>query len=260
MNYFSAEYEEMHNETEQLIRQDRMAEIEINWLPKRDEDGNIVFIMEGKNKGQPRREYMFNGRLKTCRIGDYLVSLENCTCMDFRQRHLPCKHMYKLASRVGVFAKKEIRSKELMADFSKGYADGWKFIVRPCNYESLDIRRQKTLLTQGVIYNFSRGQIFYDTIVAYDVWRKALQKINLSLQIDSVTSSSSFPIVEWVGERFMRQDKPVYGIVNFSVYKPNIERTRLEKVAIYSCRQNEFVELLKMGRFADENGELITLE
>ena len=33
----------------------------------------------------------------------YEVYLENCTCMDFMRRKLPCKHMYRLAHELGVF-------------------------------------------------------------------------------------------------------------------------------------------------------------
>ena len=47
--------------------------------------------------------------------------------------------------------------------------------------------------------------------------------------------------------------------VTFSVYKPNAERTKVEPISSYTCRQNEFVNLLKTGSFADENGELITV-
>lgn len=35
--------------------------------------------------------------------GVYLTSLTSCDCMDNSIRRLPCKHMYRLASEVGVF-------------------------------------------------------------------------------------------------------------------------------------------------------------
>lgn len=31
----------------------------------------------------------------------YITSFSSCTCGDFRARHLPCKHMYKLAAQYG---------------------------------------------------------------------------------------------------------------------------------------------------------------
>lgn len=33
--------------------------------------------------------------------GVYDVTLNSCTCKDFGMRHLPCKHIYKLASELG---------------------------------------------------------------------------------------------------------------------------------------------------------------
>ena len=39
----------------------------------------------------------------TGKINDYDVSLEKCPCIDFSRRHLPCKHMYRLAHELGIF-------------------------------------------------------------------------------------------------------------------------------------------------------------
>jgi len=30
------------------------------------------------------------------------ATLESCTCPDFKERKLPCKHMYRLASELGL--------------------------------------------------------------------------------------------------------------------------------------------------------------
>ena len=210
------------------------------------------------------------------KYGDYEVSLESCTCMDFKMRRLPCKHMYKLAKELKLFVNKNERSRELIADFTNGYAYGWRFIVRPCNYSSLDIMWQSLLaegekrgknskkeivLTQGKLYNFQRGCVFYDNIEAYTgVWYDALQKINFCLQVDSVTESVDVrPIVVWEDNKFVRRQDPIYGVVNFSVYSPNAEKTGLEKIKNFSCQQDEFVSLLKTGEFADENGEIQNL-
>lgn len=251
MNFFSPEFEELHNDEEQLLRQDNSFKVEMANVRKKAQTGRTKY-------------------------GDYEVSLESCTCMDFQMRQLPCKHMYKLANELKLFINKSERSRELIADFSKGYADGWRFVVRPCNYASLDIILQNRLvggekrgknskkeltLTQGNLYNFQRGVIFYDNMAAYDgVWDDALKKINLCLQIDSVTESIDVrPIIVWEENRFVRRQAPIYGMVNFSLYKPDAERTRLEKIKSFSCRQDEFVSLLKTGEFADENGEIQTL-
>lgn len=151
------------------------------------------------------------------------------------------------------------RTRELIADFSKGYAAGWKFIVRPCNYTELDIlyglrtdenvsSEKKIVLTQGTCYNFLQGSIFYDNMVAYtDNWEDALKKINISLQVD------------WVSESIRTKKEPIYGTIHFSVYKPNRDLTRLEKISSFSCRQDEFVSLLKTGEFIDTKGNKYNL-
>lgn len=33
----------------------------------------------------------------------YHATLKNCDCEDFKSRHLPCKHMYRLAMEMGAF-------------------------------------------------------------------------------------------------------------------------------------------------------------
>lgn len=37
------------------------------------------------------------------KIRSFVTSLEECTCPDFEKRHLPCKHMYRLAHELGVY-------------------------------------------------------------------------------------------------------------------------------------------------------------
>ena len=45
--------------------------------------------------------------------GVYRTTLEDCTCVDFRRRKMPCKHMYRLAIEVGAF------EGEVVSDVSK---------------------------------------------------------------------------------------------------------------------------------------------
>ena len=254
MNFFSPEnldiLLEIHNEPEQIERQGKILEVGI----------------KTKNKKE-----MFDSELKkmTTTKG-YEVTLENCTCQDFIFRHKPCKHMYKLANKLKIFVRKNERSRKLIADFSKGYSDGWKFIIRPCNYSDLDIyysnlliegedSEKNLILTQGNRYNFKRGEIFFDSISAYDeVWEEALKKLNFCVQIDSVTETELVEIqkIIFLDGKFMNQFTPIYGTVDFSIYKTNEQRTGLEKIKNFSCRQDEFVELLKNGEFADTDGEI----
>lgn len=44
--------------------------------------------------------------------GTYQVTLESCPCGDFRGRHLPCKHMYRLAYELGAFVINGVKSDE----------------------------------------------------------------------------------------------------------------------------------------------------
>ncbi|MBD3879786.1 MAG: hypothetical protein SR1Q5_08965 [Quinella sp. 1Q5] len=121
--------------------------------------------------------------------------------------------------------------------------------------------KKELALTQGKLYNFQQGHVFYDDMAAYnDIWSDALKKINLCLQIDSATESVDVrPIVVREDNRFVRRQKLSYGSVDFSVYKPNAERTQLEKVKTFSCSQEQFVSLLRTGEFEDVNSELQTL-
>lgn len=36
-------------------------------------------------------------------INEYTVSLSECSCQDYKMRHMPCKHMYRLAHELGCF-------------------------------------------------------------------------------------------------------------------------------------------------------------
>ena len=244
MNFFTPEFLDLHNETEQLTRQAKVSFFKVEHL-------DIIY--------------------QTAVINGYNTSLESCTCADFCLREKPCKHMYRLANELKLFSFKKERSRRLIANFKNGYANNWKFIVRPCNYSNLDIIEQMLLapkekrgknskkiptLTQGKIYNFERGEVFYDNDAAYsEEWGIALEKINVALRIDSATNSSAFREVVLKEDKFVNVLLPIYGIVNFSVYKPNPEHSKMEKIESYSCRQDEFVYLLKDGIFADLNGE-----
>lgn len=37
------------------------------------------------------------------RHGSYITTLKDCTCIDFQSRHLPCKHMYRLAMELHLY-------------------------------------------------------------------------------------------------------------------------------------------------------------
>ena len=265
IDFFSRESIDLHSTPEQLQRQDRLSELRVNALDKTAESGIVV-----SGSGEAKHSYE--------------TTLTQCQCTDFRRRHLPCKHIYKLASELRYYrAFPKRRSLELIADFSKGYAAGWAFIVRPCNYPSLDItyspitrdingeKKTENLLTQGDLYNFHLGQVFYPDLIAYKPipWGDALKSLRCSLQVDNTTSSffdfdisygeipptTSDDEGQSTRQGICRRYIPIYGLVHFSLYRPNQEKTREEKVQTFSCQQDEFLRLLKTGKFIDIDGK-----
>lgn len=248
IDFFSIESLDLHNTPEQLSRQNRLSDISISRL-----DNNSQTCYAKGKSGE-----------------SYFVTLAECSCSDFMRRHLPCKHMYKLATELEEkkYLYKHERSTELIADFSDGYAANWKFIVRPCNYASLDIAytprvtktedgkaKKATVLTQGAVYNFLPGAVFYDNNIAYtDVWERALGSLRYSLQINSSTPSTGASKVVVSDGILVNISTAIYGTVDFSVYRPNAGKTAEEKIGQYSCQQDEFLNLLKTGHFVDING------
>ena len=45
---------------------------------------------------------VFQGSYRDCFSKKYITTLENCGCVDFSKRMLPCKHMYRLAYELGI--------------------------------------------------------------------------------------------------------------------------------------------------------------
>ena len=76
MNFFTAKNFSLHEEPEQVKRQERATTLQLDSI---DRDA------------------------RTGKIKNYDVALNGCTCVDFSRRHKPCKHMYRLATELGVF-------------------------------------------------------------------------------------------------------------------------------------------------------------
>ena len=253
---------DLHNDDEQIKRQGRISQFTIK-----------------QKDGKPMIDYDLK-TMRTTKGKDYDefdVTLEKCSCKDFIFRRKPCKHMYRLAKELGLYSRVDDRSKVLIADFSKGYADNWKFIVRPNNYLNLDIvesnllvegeksgkdSKKEIILTQGKLYNFTRGEIFYDSLVPYTenlTWREAVKKLNYNLnilQIDYAEETVAIQEIIFKDNKFINQYTPIYGDIEFTHYKIIENSSEWETVEKYSSRQDEFVELLKTGEFADLDGEI----
>ncbi len=225
MNFFSPDTLDLHNEYEQIEQQLSLSKFKVR---------------SSNTTGQ-----------------SYETSLQQCSCDYFNSTHRPCGHMYALAKKLGLFnVIKNKRSDKLIADFTDGYATGWKFIVRACNYLELDILltpRSKNnvvshVLTQGPAFDFHKGTVFYDSILAYTLpWGEALKKINYSIQIDKAIGTDINYVVDMIDGVLTTHFVLEYGEVTFSIYAPKSDFSRLEKLRQCTCRQNEFVEILKNG-------------
>lgn len=101
-----------------------------------------------------------------------------------------------------VIALRKERTSDLLADFRKGFAYGWKMAVGECFRAALDMRqlsqrredaddgeenggeyRDNCGLTQGNLFAFSAGDTIYDTPRAYGVWESAFSEIMICFQI-----------------------------------------------------------------------------
>jgi len=241
-DFFSADSVELHNTAEQLLRQNGLSNLDVKSASTIDSSG-IILDHDTHTK--------------------YDTTLSSCSCDDFSVRQLPCSHMYKLASKLNKYAsKRELRPTKLMADFSKGYADGWKFVIRPCNFLDIDVQYtvraskgiKKSILTQGKLYNFTSGSVFYNDPIAYNVsWGIALQSLLCSIQVTSTVPSYLEYYVEYdsIHKLLTRKSRINYGTVNFNVYHPNSSKTAEELVASYICQQDNFLKLLKTGVVID---------
>ena len=192
--------------------------------------------------------------------------------------------MYRLANIMGLFKSPNLkRTDKLIADFSKGYADGWKFIVRPCNYSALDIKMMprtkngKTInvLTQGIYYEFKSGSIFYDNIAAYEEnWGIASEKVKYSIQItESIPNVLDYKVIadKIIGLYENKEDDENYTFESdFGIFKRNPLITygkvdfvlygfKDKKIGEFSCRQNDFVELLWKGKFKNIDDQYVDL-
>ena len=76
MKFFSPKYNFFHGGYDQLLRQQRALNLKMDSVKRKRRTGTIK---------------------------DYDVTLNLCTCPDFKKRHKPCKHMYRLAFELKVF-------------------------------------------------------------------------------------------------------------------------------------------------------------
>jgi hypothetical protein len=116
------------------------------------------------------------------------------------------------------------RQTNLIANFVRGYADGWFMAVKECYRNELDIKyteRKKNKQsfyewTQGPYYSFAEGDLFYNASAeAYEKgkkWGQAIKAITIACKLNSATPT----ILD-------KNKNLVEGTVNFTIYKPDKE-------------------------------------
>lgn len=144
--------------------------------------------------------------------------------------------------------KRAERSPDLIANFVDGFAEGWHMALKECFKMELDIKLtgiNKTW-TQGPYYCFSEGQIFYDAKEGYSRWLDALNKVNLACQIVAAKPNTYLKTSNDITEKF--EHWVIEGYVQFVLYKPDEERSKLLPYVGYHLSQNNFVNFLKTGQ------------
>jgi len=159
-------------------------------------------------------------------------------------------------------AKSGKRSKELIATFTEGYADGWHMAVKESFRPQLDIKftnridtkstkggepykSQIRLWTQGPRIAFDKGHIFYDTPFGHEEWEKALKHIQfVCVIIEAKPNDVKKKKIDNIKGQI---NELIDGFIVFELLSPNHEKTKLITQDIYKISQNNFVEFLISG-------------
>lgn len=151
------------------------------------------------------------------------------------------QHALKLHERIQKLKLGDDRFKQCLKPPIQEYTEGWHVCLPSCFNDSLDIKLISLVSgptwTQGGFFSFSEGDVLYDKKEGYLVWREALKCISFSIQITRATPVVSTP-----------QDNTLSpGLVEFTIYKPNKDRTKIEPVEHKSMTQYDFVKFLICG-------------
>ncbi|WP_096889101.1 BRCT domain-containing protein [Escherichia coli] len=167
------------------------------------------------------------------------------------------------------------RSNALIAVFVDGYAAGWRFAVKECYKDSLDIKLTpvKTeffnyeIWTQGDSFQFNRGDVFYSDRLAYDSYCDFLKlddAVVLQVKYECFSGYDSVSTFDGVmdGEfSFSRMEpRPVHklpvlietqlydpGKIIVDVFVPDAAKKQLKLKDTLELKQDEFVCLLQSG-------------
>ena len=140
--------------------------------------------------------------------------------------------------------KRKKRSLDLLLTFENNYSTNFYFPIPDFLKNAFDIKytdrvinKKKTkMLTQGDIYNFQEGDIFYDSIAAYKLsWQDAILQTKNLLQV--YRASPDTVIFQ----------KKIHGSVSFSHYTPTKDHKSVIQKQNYRCTPEEFIDILKIG-------------
>ena len=143
--------------------------------------------------------------------------------------------------------------------FRNTFAPEWKMAVGKWFKDALDIKltarvingKKENIWTQGKVYSFDTGDIFYDSEKAYSnsCWRDSLSHITVAVQI-----LLAIPVQYIEATGGLSQ-----GRVQAQILRKDSTGTRLVHDGGFDCSQNEFVELLKSGEVVKDSGKKINL-
>jgi hypothetical protein len=121
--------------------------------------------------------------------------------------------------------------------------NAWFMYLPSVFNHALDIREtervgsSQAVWTQGANFSFAKGDMIYDTQLAYQVWATALREIRICIQVSEATAATS------PGGGSPRNP----GSVAFNLMAPNEHRNAVKLVRTHKVTQDEFVRLLIVG-------------
>jgi len=150
--------------------------------------------------------------------------------------------------------KRRRRATTLIATFENGFAKDWFFGVGEFFKDHLDIfltdrvvtetgpdgkkiKRTKRVWTQGDLFTFDQGHLFYDSHQKYMAWSDALKNASFVCQVSAATP-----------DLLGADGALVDGRVFFDLWRVAKGLESLEHIGKYDKTQHEFVEYLKTGR------------
>jgi hypothetical protein len=140
---------------------------------------------------------------------------------------------------------KERRLTEFLKAPDDDSPSGWFIHVPRAFNDALDIRetprvlngKESCIWTQGSRFSFNAGDVLYNTTKASQEWSKALKEIKLCVQVKHAMAAAP------AQSEIPREP----GKVEFEVFIPNPEQTKLVSRGVRQITQDGFVHFLICG-------------